>query len=60
MFFVIINLIILFGCDDVIIYLKKLCIYGFFFFLEIRLKIDNYLFNYFYYNRYRNYGNWEL
>lgn len=59
MFFVIINLIILFGCDDVIIYLKKLCIYGCFF-LEIRLKIDNYLFNYFYYNRYRNYGNWEL
>lgn len=49
------NIIWLWWCDylfEEIMYID--------FFLDIRLKIDNYLFNYFYYNRYRNYGNWEL
>lgn len=58
MSFVITNLIIPSGCDDVIIHLKKLRTHGVFF-SEIRLKTDNHSLNYPHYNRHRNHGNWE-
>lgn len=56
MSFVITNLIIPSGCDDVIIHLKKLRTQ---FFFRIRLKTHYHSLNYPHYNRHRNHGNWE-
>lgn len=57
MSFVITNLIIPSGCDDVIIHLKKLRTQVFF--SELRLKTHYHSLNYPHYNRHRNHGNWE-